>query len=181
MLMYYLDVSEVLRQYENIDWDLTIKLAREWGAVDILGSVLRVCKRYFHAPVPDPVLSALAVSRPWNVTRQLMGRAADQELAAYEGRKGSRFWSLLLASNGAFILRPIRMLETLSYFFPPADFLHRRYGKANSLARTRHLLLALLQMLRFGWDTIFFGIERYFRLKKQGKSASLFNKLETHL
>ena len=70
---------------------------------------------------------------PWALTHQFMSRAAEQELAAYEGRQGSRFWNLLLAPNGAFILRPIRMLETLSYFFPPADFLHRRYGEQLSL------------------------------------------------
>ncbi len=181
MLMYYLDVTEVLKQYQDLDWELTIKLARAWGAVDILGSVLRVCKRYFYAPVPETVLTALSISRPWRVTRQLMRHAAEQELAAYEGRKGSRFWKILLASNGAFILRPIRMLETLSYFSPPADFLHRRYGETNLVVRTRHLLRAFLQTLRFGWDTFYFGLERYFRLKRQGKSASLFNKLETHL
>jgi hypothetical protein len=181
MLMYYLDVAEVLKQHADIDWDLTIQLAHHWGAVDILGSVLRVCKRHFQAPVPDKVLLELPVSRPWAVTRQLMERAAEQEVAAYEGREGSRFWRLLLASNGAFILRPIRMLETLSYFFPPSDYLHRRYGKASLPVRTRHVLIALGQTLRFGWDTFYFGMERYFRLRRQGKSASLFNKLETHL
>ncbi len=49
---------------EDIDWELTIQLAREWGAVDILGSVLQTCKQYFNAPVPDEVLSALPVNRP---------------------------------------------------------------------------------------------------------------------
>jgi hypothetical protein len=142
---------------------------------------LRVCKRHFQAPVHDKVLLELPVSRPWAVTRQLMERAAEQEVAAYEGREGSRFWRLLLAPNGAFILRPIRMLETLSYFFPPSDYLHRRYGKASLPVRTRHVLIALGQTLRFGWDTFYFGMERYFRLRRQGKSASLFNKLETHL
>lgn len=181
MLMYYLDVTEVLKQYRDIDWDLTLRLAREWGAVDILGSVLQVCKRYFDAPVPDEVLSALRVSRPWTITRQLMARAAEQQVAAYEGRAGSRFWKLLLASNGAFILRPIRMLETLSYFLPPSDFLQRRYGKANLRTRAGHFLTAFVQTMRFAWDTFYFGVERYFRLKRQGKSASLFNKLETHL
>jgi hypothetical protein len=181
MLMYYLDVTEVLKQYQNIDWDLTIKLARDGGAVDILGSVLHVCKRYFEAPVPGKVFDALAISRPSTVTSQLMARAAEQELAAYEGRKGSRFWNHLLAPNGAFILRPIRMLETLSYFFPPDDFLYRRYGRTGDSTSVRHFLLAAGQMLRFGWDTLYFGIERFFRLRRQGKSASLFNKLETHL
>ena len=110
-----------------------------------------------------------------------MARAAEEKLVAYEGRKGSPFWQLLFASNGAFILRPIRMLETISYFLPPSDFLRRRYGKASFITRTWHLFLALLQTLRFGWDTFYFGMERYFRLKRLGKSASLFNKLEIHL
>ena len=110
-----------------------------------------------------------------------MARAIEEKLTAYEGREGSRFWKLLLAPNGAFILRPIRMLETLSYFFPASDFLERRYGKANLLTRAGHFCIAFVQTLRFGWDTFYFGMERYFRLKRQGKSASLFNKLETHL
>jgi hypothetical protein len=181
MLMYYLDVTEVIKQYQTVDWDLTIQLAREWGAVDILVSVLHVCKRYLHAPIPGKVFDALPISPPWMVTRSLMARAAEQELAAYEGREGSRFWKLLLASNGAFILRPIRLLEALNYFFPSSDFLHRRYAKADSGTRIRHFFSTFVQMLRFGWDTFYFGMERYFRLRRQGKSASLFNKLETHL
>lgn len=181
MLMYYLDVTEVLKQNPVIDWSLTVQLAREWGAVDILGSVLVVCKRYFEAPVPAEVLSALRVTGPWPLTRKFMARAAGQKLAAYEGRQGSRFWMLLFASNGAFILRPIRMLETLSYFFPPAEFLKRRYGRENLINRAAHVLMALWQTIRFGWDTLYFGMERYFRLKRLGKSASLFNRLETDL
>ncbi|MDQ2690917.1 MAG: nucleotidyltransferase family protein, partial [Chloroflexota bacterium] len=181
MLMYYLDVAELLQQHPEIDWDLTVTLARSWGAVDILGSVLRVCKRYFEAPVPDEVLAALPVSGPWPITRRWMERAAEQELAAYEGRKEDSFWKLLLASNGAFILRPIRLLETLSYFLPPAEYLRRRYGGASFFTKIRHLFIALLQTLRFGWDTLYFGAERYLRLKRMGQSASLSNKLEIDL
>jgi hypothetical protein len=181
MLMYYLDISELLKAHPEIDWKLTVQLARDWGALDILGSVLQVCARYLEAPVPDYVLKALPVSGAWSLTRKLMARAAEQELADYEGRAGSRFWKFLLASNGAFILRPIRILETISYFFPPPDFLRRRYGKASRGAKFRHLFRAFWQTLRFGWDTFYFGVERYLRLKRLGKSASLFNRLETDL
>jgi len=180
MLMYYLDVAEVIRQKE-IDWDLTVQLARDWGAVNILGSVLQVCKRYFGAPVPDEALSALPVSEPWPITRKFMARAAEQELAIYEERHASRFWQFVLASNGAFILRPVRLLETISYFFPPADFLYRRYGKAGISIKLYHLLKAFWQTLSFIWDTFYFGMERYFRLKRMGKKTSLFNTLETDL
>lgn len=182
MLMYYLDIAEVLKQFgARMDWDLVVRLAHDWGAVDILGSVLQSCSRHLDAPVPPEVLSALPVTGTWAITRRLMARAADQELAAYEGRAGSRLWKLLLTSNGAFILRPIRLLETASYFFPPADFLLRRYGGAGALTRSRHFLTAFRQTIRFGWDTIYFGIERYIRLKRLGKRASLFNTLETDL
>jgi hypothetical protein len=181
MLMYYLDITEVLKAHPEIDWNLTVQLAHDWGGVDILGSVLRVCKKYFDAPISDTVLSALPISKYGFVTRNLMSHAAEQELAAYEEREGSRFWKLLLAPNGAFILRPIRVLETISYFFPPSDFLRRRYRQINFITRLRHLLIAFSQTLRFGWDTFYFGMERYFRLKRLGKSASLFNRLETHL
>jgi Uncharacterised nucleotidyltransferase len=181
MLMYYLDVAEVIKQHTDIDWDLTIQLAREWGTVDILRSVLQTCRQYFDAPIPDTVLSALPITGPWPVTEKLMARAAEQELATYENRRASRFWQLLLASNGAFILRPIRLLETASYFFPPADFLERKYGQSNILCRIGHLTLALRQTLRFAWDTVYFGVERYLRLKRLGKKTSLFNKLDTDL
>jgi putative nucleotidyltransferase-like protein len=181
MLMYYLDVTETLKAHPEIDWNLTVQLAHEWGAVDILGSVLRVCRKYFNALVPDQVLSALPISRHGFLTRTLMGRAAEQELAAYEGRQGSRFWKLLLMHNSAFILRPIRLLETISYFLPPADFLRRHYKQRGITTRLRHLTMAFVQTLRFGWDTFYFGMERYFRLKRLGKSTSFFNKLETHL
>ena len=181
MLMYYLDVAEVIKQHQEIDWDLTVQLAHNWGAVDILGSVLQVCKRYFDTPVPDAVLAALPVRGPWSITRKLMARAAEQELADYEGLPASRFWRVVLASNGAFILRPVRLLETASYFFPPEDFLNRRYGKANLPMRIYHLLKAFSQTLSFSWDTFYFGMERYFRLKRMGKKTSLFNTLETDL
>jgi len=181
MLMYYLDIAEVIKQNNNIDWNLTIQLARQWGAVDILGSVLRVCRKYFGAPIPDEVITALPVNGPWEITKKLMVRVAGQELATYEGRHVSRFWKLMLASNGAFILRPVRLLETASYFFPPADFLNRKYGRSSPFVRMLHLGKAFLQTLRFGRDLVYFGIERYLRLRRLGESASLFNRLETDL
>jgi hypothetical protein len=181
MLMYYLDIAEVLKQHQEIDWDLTVQLAHDWGAVDILGSMLQTCQRYFDAPIPNTVLSALPVSGPWHITRKLMERAAEQELATYENRPASRFWQFILASNGAFILRPVRLLETASYFLPPADYLNRRYAKANIALRIFHFCKAVWQTLIFSWDTFYFGMERYFRLKRMGKKTSLFNTLETDL
>lgn len=181
MLMYYLDVAEVLRLHPELDWDLTLSRAQAWGAAASLGSVLRVCQRYFDAPVPPHVLSTLPIASPGPISRRLMARAADEKLAQYDGRRGSRFWQFLTAPNGAFILRPVRLLETASYLFPPIEFLKRRYGRAGFATGIRHVLIAVWQTLRFAWDTFYFGLERYVRLKRLGKSASLSNKLETHL
>jgi Uncharacterised nucleotidyltransferase len=182
MLMYYLDVAEVLLQFKDkIDWDLAVQLAYQWGAVEILGSVLMVCNRCLEAPVPEQVLAMLPVKGPGSATRIFMARAAEQQLAIYEGRQGRRFWKLLLAPNSAFILRPVRLLETAAYFFPPADFLRRRYGSASFVTGFFHLVRAAAQSFRFTWDTLYFGTERYLRLKRMGKNTSMFNKLETPL
>src|SRR5690349_7418066 len=75
MLMYYLDVAEALNLHPDIDWSSTVKLAHNWGAVDVLSSVLHVCKQYFDAPIPDSVLSTLPISKYGPVTRNLMARA----------------------------------------------------------------------------------------------------------
>src|SRR5688572_24774196 len=147
MLMYYLDVAEVIRQKE-IDWDLTVQLARDCGAVDILGSVLRVCKQYFGAPIPAEVVTPVAVAGAWPVTRSFMARAVEQELAIYEECPASRVWQFVLACNGAFILRAVGVGEAASYFFPPADFLQRLYGESNIICRTGHFFIALRKTVR---------------------------------
>jgi len=127
------------------------------------------------------VLGMFEIPAAGFVTQKVMARVAEQELAAYENRRVSRFWELILASNGAFILRPVRLLETTSYFFPPYDFLRRRYGRSNLFVSLKHLGISFMQTIRFGLDSVYFGVERYFRLRRLGQSASLFNKLETHL
>ncbi len=182
MLMSYLDVAEVIKQFNSsIDWPTCAQLARAWGATESLRSVLKVCSRFLEAPIPADMLAGLPTAHVFPITQKLMGRAAEQQLDTYEHRAPNRFWQLLLASNGAFILRPIRLLETLSYFFPPADFLERRYGRANLLVRTRHLATAGWQSARFSVDAWYFALERYVRLKRMGKSASLFNRLDADL
>ena len=179
MLMYYLDAAEVLRVHsEHMDWDLAVKLARESGAVDILGSVLQVCKRYLGAPVPDWVLAALPVRGQGKLVDRIQQRVAAYELQRYLGEEQNRLWDFLLDTNGAFILRPIRILDTASYFFPGPDYRQRRYGNASAATGVRHFLKATGQYGRLGVDTIYYTWERYRRLKRLNLSASLFNRLE---
>ncbi len=71
--------------------------------------------------------------------------------------------------NGAFILRPVRLLETASYFFPPADFLSRKYKHSNIIIRIRHLFKALSQAMRFGIGYILFRRGKISALKTAGQ------------
>lgn len=179
MLMYYLDVAEAIKRHRTeIDWALAVGLARQWGAVDILGSVLRVCCGLLDAPVPDWVLNELAVTGPRGFARQVMNRMADYEVVTYLGEQSSRMWDFLVITNGAFILRPIRLIDTASYFFPEAGYLQRRYGAASLVTSAGHLLRATGQYARLGADTLYFTWERHRRLKAMNQSASLFNRLE---
>jgi hypothetical protein len=179
MLMYYLDVAEVVKQYSTeIDWSSVVRLARQSGTVEILGSVLSACREFLGAPVPEWALAALPVKGPGRLTRQAMNRMADHEVANYLGIKPNRLWDFLVVTNGAFILRPIRILDLSAYFFPDPDFLRRRYGSGTRAAAAGHFLRALGQYGRLSVDTVYYTWERYRRLKALKRSASLFNRLE---
>lgn len=181
MLMYFLDVAEVVKRHAaEIDWLQFIALCRASGAVDLAGAVLRACHAVLGAPVPDWVLTNLPVRGPGAITRRAMTRVAEYETTTYLGQQPSRLWEFLLVTNGAFILRPIRALDLAGYLFPGRDFLRRRYGQESLGAATGHVLRAVGQYARLGFDTVAFAWERYRRLKALNQSASLFNRLDTN-
>jgi hypothetical protein len=179
MLVNYLDAAEVIKVNDGVmDWAQAVELAVQSGAREILGSVMRVCSDLLQAPVPKWVLAALPVTGPGGATRRILTGMADQELATYLGRRQSRLWDFLVITNGAFILRPIRILDTIAYLFPPREFLERRYGRASPAVAWRHLLHAGRGYVRLGIDTLYYTWERYRRLKALNRSASLFNRLD---
>lgn len=172
MLMYFLDVAEVVKCHENeIDWRLTVELANEGGAVDVLGAVLRVCRTHLAAPVPDWVLDALPIGRPGPVTRALMQRMADFKIAVYQGQKPGRLWTFLLGYNESIIFRPIRLLDLIQYCLPGAGYLERRYGSASLITAVGHLLRAIGQYARVGLDTLYFSYQRRREVKALDKSG----------
>ncbi len=179
MLMYFVDVAEVVKQYEDeIDWQQTVASAKAWGAAAMLGAVLQVCYGYLQAPVPDWVLAALPVSGPNWLKQKVMQRVVAYETAVYLGTPRSKLWHFLLVTNGAFILRPIRLLDLLEYCFPGRDYLRRAYGSGSVLQGIRHFFRAMGQYGRITIDTFYFTWERYWRLRRQKYSTSLFNRLE---
>lgn len=107
-----------------------------------------------------------------------MNHVVQYEVATYRGEGRSRLWDLLLITNGAFILRPIRLLDLADYFSPDDEYLRRRYGSVSRGAAAHHLLRASRQYARMAVDTIYYTLERYRRLKAIGQSASFFNRLE---
>jgi hypothetical protein len=180
MLMYYLDIAEAISVYrDRLDWEALARLAAETGTGDAIGSVLRACRSLLAADVPEEVLAAIPVVRPGPVTHWAMNRVVDREIAGFLGQPPSRFWDAILITNGAFILRPIRLLESAPYFLPPAGFLRRRYGQSGLWCRSGHFLLAVREFAAFGRDSVYYALERHRRLKRIGYSTSLFNRLET--
>ncbi|MFZ1395949.1 MAG: nucleotidyltransferase family protein [Candidatus Promineifilaceae bacterium] len=179
MLLYFVDVAELVKQHESkIDWRQTVDLAHAWGAAEILGAVLQVCHAYLHAPVPEWVLAGLPVVGPNRLKQWVMQKVVAYETAVYLGQPPSKLWKLLLITNGAFILRPIRLLDLLEYCFPGRDYLQRRYGSGTVWRGVGHFLRALGQYGRIAIDTVYFTWERYWRLRRQNFSTSLFNRLE---
>ncbi len=179
MLMYYLDVAEAIAKLDSqIDWQQLIDTARAGGATNIVGSVLRACVRLFASPVPSWVRTSLTIDGPGSLTRRVMERVTAYEMATYLGEERSKLWEFLLVTNGAFILRPIRVIDLASYIMPQRDFLRRRYGRDSLSTALGHAVRAGVQYARLGVDTIYFTWERYRRLKSLNQNASLFNRLE---
>jgi len=172
MLIYFLDVAEVVKQYEDeIDWQLAVKLAREGGVVDILGAVLQVCRDHLAAPVPNWLLDALPVGRPGPLTRTLMQRLADFKIAVYQGQKPGRLWTFLLGYNESIVFRPIRLLDLAHYCLPGAGYLQRRYRSASAATAAGHLLRAIGQYTRVGFDTLHFSWQRRSEVRALDRSG----------
>jgi hypothetical protein len=172
MLVYFLDVAEAIKRYDAaMDWDLAVELARSWGAVEILGSVLRVCAEFLASPVPEQVLERLPLDDGGWVTRRVMDRVADHEVAGYLGLPTSRFWAAMLGTEGAFIMRPIRLLDLGAYCFPGHAYLRRRYGDGSWRNGVRHLLRALREYSRIAVDGLYYAWKRSRRSRAEPTEA----------
>jgi hypothetical protein len=152
--MYFLDVALAVKVYEKeIDWLLLIQSAQQYGAVNALGSVLRVCHDYFDSPVPAWVLDQLTIVPPGRLTQRLHTETAVHTLATYQGHPTKPLWDFLVAENYKFIFRPIRLLDFATYAVPGKEYLRRRYGRAG-LTAVFHFLRAILEYTQLGLDTL---------------------------
>jgi hypothetical protein len=168
MLMYYLDIAETLRHYgDAFDWQQTIHLARQWGAADMLAGVLHICHDHLDTSVPEHILSELTVGKPGRINGYVMNRLVEYEVARHLGHNPSRLWSFLVGYQESLVLRPIRLLDAFTYLLPPAQFLQRRYGRANLLVRLRHSFKAAAQYFRNLVDSLYFTWDYHRRLKKE--------------
>lgn len=160
-LMYFLDIAEVVNVYgDQIDWDLAVHLAQEFGAVDILGAVLRVCHTYLQTPVPPEVLAALPVQPPGPLTSRVMNAVADHTVAQYLGQKTNPLWRFLVAENYAYVFRPIRLLDLVAFAFPGRGYLQRRYGKSGLGTAVGHLQRTTATYARLAIDTLYYTWQR---------------------
>ena len=154
-LMHCMDVAEAIKQHgDDIDWFSLIRLTKEAGATDIMGSVLRVCRDWLDAPVPESVLEALPVSELGGVTKRLYVEMAKNLVAPEESGK---LWKFLVEPNWKFVFRPIRLLDYIFYLNPPPEYLQRRYRRSGLPVRLFHSTRALFEFARLGVETIYYS------------------------
>lgn len=167
MLTYFLDVSEVLKTYEEeLAWAEVTALAQRSGATTLMGAVLRVCAQYLEAPVPGEALAALPVRSPGGVTGRLKQGLADYVVEGDTGTNLPRLWRFLSGFKESMVFRPIRLLDVAHYCAPDAGYLRRRYGRATILTAAFHFLHALGQYARIGLDTVTYTWQRRRRLQR---------------
>jgi hypothetical protein len=153
-------VAEAVKVYgQEIDWRLLVESAEAYGAVDILGAVLRVCWQYLAAPVPKWVLNQLPVMPVTGLTGRLHREMAAHTLAVYLGQPTSAFWAFMVAENYKFIFRPIRLWDLVAYAFPGKNYLRRRYG-GTVIAAVPHFLRTVIDYGRLAIDTLYASYQR---------------------
>ncbi len=154
-LMHCMDIAEAIKQHGNeIDWLSLVRLTKEAGAEEIMGSVLRVCRDWLDAPVPESVLEALPLPAMSKLTKRLYIEMAKNLVAP---EKSGRLWKFLVEPNWKFVFRPIRLLDYISYFAPPAEYLQRRYKRDTLPTRLFHSTRALFEYARLAFETVYYS------------------------
>ena len=180
MLMYFMDIAAVLNHKgHEIDWHALCKRANDWGMASSLYAVLTVCQGYLGAEIPGESYEKLHGKTSGSLSQSLHRKIAAYQLSTYRGEPKKRLWEFLTVPNGAFILRPVKLVDTWDYLFPESRGLERIYGRSSVTTRIRHFVISTFKMIRFGLDSIRFGVERYRRLKAQDLETSLSTRLET--
>jgi hypothetical protein len=154
-LRWYYDIDHLIRFYgERMDWDLLLSQAGIFGWASALEASLTWTRAYFDSPVPDHVLTHLAVQSDRNKKRvqRLQARPATHtldelhKLASLKGFGRFRLALALVAPSPAYMrwrysLQPSRSLSA-AYFL-------RWWGIVKDLIRTLlHLFRLPLQHVR---------------------------------
>jgi hypothetical protein len=132
-LLLAFDLALACQQLRGeLNWNMIAARAAQWGAT----GVTRDCLNALETLWPGAGLGsergrfeAVALGR-WQ--RRLYAWSAPHD-EAFKLRRGMFF-------------RPIRMLDSLKYLWPPAEYLQRRYGQSSWRTRARHWLTALAQL-----------------------------------
>lgn len=140
-LMWFVDLRRLIdARRADIDWGRVAAKASRWRALGTLDAALRILGAL------DPGSGELPRLMP------VAPRAARGSLRQYLFEGGApRLTRLLMTLNGRAQFRPIRILGVARYFFPPLDFLAKRY-------RVRPLAAALLWPVHLAraaaWDPL---------------------------
>lgn len=160
-LVLYCDVAALLRRRSaDLDWAAVVEKARRWQVESAVQPALAAAAGLFAAPVPPDVLASLSPPKVGRFERAVLSRTAadslDQPRDGGHPRRGK--W-LNVCSD--LVFRPMRALDLCQYLWPPAAFIARRYGAANSaqigLYRCVHVGRALGELLINLGDVVYYA------------------------
>lgn len=154
-LLQLFDIALLLfKSRTELDWEMLSERATSWRA----GASLRLSLEAVEALWPGLTTETQRQRFPLPTTG-----SATQTLLQIMDRTSPDAFRL----KRAVFFRPVRLLDGLSYLFPPGDYLFRRYGSDRLLTRLRHSLSAALQ---FSWGG--FQLMYYLTLKRFWPSQS---------
>ena len=124
-LIWLLDIHQTLIPgVEDLDWEVVREKAADWNLKEQLTACLEAVERVYQLPVPSPWKHRPSRLRMNYLEKKIYGMQLS--LLRGEEQPGS-FARHLFALRPDAIFRPVRLLDLWRCFFPPPEYLRKRY------------------------------------------------------
>lgn len=137
-LLHLFDIALLLYVFKDrLDWSEVAEISRQWGADVALRDCLDAVEHLWPNSVGAEARLLFSYRGVSRLRRWLYGRMSEDATDVRSMHQEAVF-------------RPVRLLDSLDYLFPSAEYLKRRHGAAHFPIRIQHTLQGAISLLRAG-------------------------------
>lgn len=144
MLLHFFDIALAIQRFgPQLDWATIRQRSATWGAGEMVDLCLRGIRLVWPESAPDGLITGALRPVTWWERSAYRLNAQGEERGAFKQLRG-------------FFFRPIRLLDSIRYLHPPAEYLRRRYLAATMRTRFGHSVRGLAALIGGGVALIYY-------------------------